>query len=58
MRKPVPPCCNCCERSLGCHAECDRYKEYEKDAEDYRKRMSHARNKDWGEYRYESEENH
>ena len=38
MNKPKPPCGkNCGKRYLGCHIDCEKYNEYVKQNEEYKK---------------------
>ena len=33
--KPKPPCHNCENRHIGCHAECEKYIDFRKKLDDY-----------------------
>ena len=36
MSKPASPCYGCDHRAVGCHGECDEYKEFRSALDDYR----------------------
>lgn len=31
MKEPMPPCLDCPDRTVGCHATCEKYKKYKDD---------------------------
>lgn len=40
MKRPEAPCLFCCGRHLGCHAECEAYKEFEHARKEYREHIT------------------
>ena len=40
MKEPEAPCLFCDERHLGCHTECDKYKEFTYDRKVYRESIT------------------
>lgn len=40
MKRPEAPCLFCCARKLGCHANCEPYKEYQKASKEYREHIT------------------
>lgn len=41
-----PPCKDCKQREIGCHANCDLYKHYKKEFESEKEEISKLRNKE------------
>lgn len=44
--KPVPPCRRCEERTMGCHASCERYREYKEEVAAYNVKVNAARDRE------------
>ena len=36
MKKPMPPCKDCRDRQVGCHAACEKYREFTEANDKYR----------------------
>ena len=40
------PCKDCCERGIGCHSTCDKYKQFEDERKEYVQKVKACRRKD------------
>ena len=45
MAKPKPPCIDCDDRSEGCHARCEGYKEYQEASRSYKEVLREIKGK-------------
>lgn len=54
MNRPSSPCKDCPDRHMGCHSECEGYKNYEKENEEYKAQKRQALKEAYGSIDYVS----
>ena len=54
MSKPNSPCKDCPDRHMGCHSECEGYKSFEAENEEYKAKRREALKKEYGSLDYVS----